>query len=489
MKNQLATWEARGQYGKTDVALTSFTKTAANVLRGAVDVPDHLATTLHAYGLQALGRPKIAETDKEVVSTWNTQIAASDEWRIAPRGGSADEEGLSVSEDGRQFEMWKLVRSAMLPEHHPLRLACADFAEKWEAFKTELDVIDFTDMITLTLQNELPFPYDVGALVVDEAQDLQPAQWALVRQWAQSLETFLVAGDPGQCLFSYTGARPDELLEKRDGIKQQVLSQSYRLPVEVFLEAESWLGAHHSGSIMEGREYSPRDEMGSVERIGSNWRTPAFAIDAAAAAAAAGKTVMVLAQAHYQLGPTVAEMRNRGMAFSNVYRPTDGQWNPLGQGKTAARVEAFAHGSTEGWPEMIRATAFTSTKKTALEDPARIEEWLTPEAHAAFKARDIAWLQRHLTKQFERPAEYAARLVRAGVDLRETPRITVGTVHSVKGAEAQVVIFFPELSRAAWQEWSDNQDAGCRMAYVAMTRASERLIYTDVSPGGYGLPL
>jgi superfamily I DNA/RNA helicase len=63
--------------------------------------------------------------------------------------------------------------------------------------------------------------------------------------------------------------------------------------------------------------------------------------------------------------------------------------------------------------------------------------------------------------------------------LRNPPRVTVGTIHSVKGGEADVVYLFPDLSRAAWQQMRNSQegmDSAVRVGYVGATRAREQLV-------------
>jgi superfamily I DNA/RNA helicase len=64
--------------------------------------------------------------------------------------------------------------------------------------------------------------------------------------------------------------------------------------------------------------------------------------------------------------------------------------------------------------------------------------------------------------------------------LVDRPQVIIGTIHSVKGGEADVVYLFPDLSRAADYEWqrygTENQDAIIRQFYVAMTRARLKLV-------------
>jgi len=66
--------------------------------------------------------------------------------------------------------------------------------------------------------------------------------------------------------------------------------------------------------------------------------------------------------------------------------------------------------------------------------------------------------------------------------LLDRPQVIVGTIHSVKGGEADVVILFPDLSQAgdaAYQRYGPPRDAVIRTFYVGMTRAREALYMAD----------
>ena len=78
---------------------------------------------------------------------------------------------------------------------------------------------------------------------------------------------------------------------------------------------------------------------------------------------------------------------------------------------------------------------------------------------------DIDWLKEGLLSRYKDSLafQYAETIAeRRGAEaLTETPHLTVGTIHSVKGAEADHVILFPDLSGAAWKEM-DRRKQGSR---------------------------
>jgi superfamily I DNA/RNA helicase len=60
----------------------------------------------------------------------------------------------------------------------------------------------------------------------------------------------------------------------------------------------------------------------------------------------------------------------------------------------------------------------------------------------------------------------------------DQPKVVVGTIHSVKGGEADVVHLFPDISQAGdaqYQRCGAARDAVIRVFYVGLTRARETL--------------
>jgi len=139
-----------------------------------------------------------------------------------------------------------------------------------------------------------------------------------------------------------------------------------------------------------------------------------------------------------------------------------------------ARIEK-SRGNDEVQPETLMNWFITS----------ELEQAIMPETR-------MGWLTNHLLASRTKTLAYSLKVIsRRGVKaLRETPRIIVGTVHSVKGAEAQCVYVFPDLSPSAWQQWfvgkRSEKDEIIRVFYVAATRARESLIICPpVAHGGH----
>ena len=104
---------------------------------------------------------------------------------------------------------------------------------------------------------------------------------------------------------------------------------------------------------------------------------------------------------------------------------------------------------------------------------------------AASRDNPLAWFESRINKS--RAAAFAFPLAvaqRRGVAaLTEEPRIILGTVHSVKGGEADVVYVFPDLSPQGAESYARDPDSIWRLFYVAATRAKEELYLCGNSSG------
>ena len=67
------------------------------------------------------------------------------------------------------------------------------------------------------------------------------------------------------------------------------------------------------------------------------------------------------------------------------------------------------------------------------------------------------------------------KLTKAGEDLSKNPRISISTIHGVKGNERKNVVVHQELSKKAYEDYLENPDDTHRLFYVACTRTEKNL--------------
>jgi ATP-dependent DNA helicase UvrD/PcrA len=226
-----------------------------------------------------------------------------------------------------------------------------------------------------------------------------------------------------------------------------------------------------------------------------------------------GKTVMFLASCSYMLKQLLKVLRKNAIPFHNPYRRSNGFWNPLrlgrkgsavsrilslldGHPELAERHEPWTCGDLALWGEWLPGYSVLKPDAKKLLSSLDPAQQVTPECLAGIfepgalnslgtaierGCRDLLeWWRTRVSADFfgriQFPAAVAAR--RGPQTLFETPRVVVGTIHSVKGAQADVVYLFPDLSRAGDEQYQvpgPRRDSVIRVFYVGATRARETL--------------
>ena len=512
--------EACRNVGSDAVLVSSFTRTAAKELvQRDLPLNDDRIGTLHALCYRSLDRPKLVS--KEHLKEWNQEhphmrmggVTVNPDDPYADFDGGSDAQGDALLQD------YNRMKGLQLPEDG-WPLSVQSFAEAWRDFKNQTFTVDFTDLIEQCLVERLEIPHGARVFFLDEVQDFSPLELSLARHWGSTCETFYMAGDDDQCLYSFKGATPDAFLFPELPADQvRVLEQSYRVPRAVHAAAINWV---EGIGVRKDKQYRPRDFDGSVETLPVNYKYIDPLLGQIEEWLDAGKSIAFLASCSYMIDPLKHKLRSWGLPFHNPYRKSRGDWNPLsaraGAVSASARVLSYrkvkdrqqwwTNEELWHWAASLEAEGvFSRGSKTAIrrlaEDeqtsrlPARpedLEAWFSdPTAGESATTGDVGWLRSHLLSAYEKPMNYACAVLDArGTDaLVKAPRIMIGTIHSFKGAEADMVVLFPDLSISGFSEWTtpgEPQDSIRRMFYVGMTRAREALYWAQpigMSIGGY----
>ena len=134
-----------------------------------------------------------------------------------------------------------------------------------------------------------------------------------------------------------------------------------------------------------------------------------------------------------------------------------------------------------GARELIEASddslAVTTERLSELFEAAALESLLAASGNPE---QLLQWWARRVAPAFHARVQFPVAAAMAGGPdaLEESPRVIVGTIHSVKGGEADVVFLFPDVSPAgdaAYQKHGPQRDSVIRLFYVGMTRARHTL--------------
>ena len=329
--------EAASRYGPSSVLIASLTKAAAAELIGReIPIPKDRIGTLHAHAYRALGHPQLVSAKH--IQDWNERAL---QWQlpIAERDLDGEDEGpgdrVRGSVASHLAQAQSLYRALMIPPDQWPDQEAAAFSVAWKAWKEDLGLLDFDDLIEFASRDVAVAPGNPQAIYLDECQDSSPAEINLAMRWGASASGLVMVGDPDQSIYQWRGADPDYLLGLVPQSRRRVLGQSYRVPRAVHEWAVNWI------EQMPGRqkvEYFPRrenDDSGPFVE-GSVIESPHLAANQPDALIedlrqylGDGKTVMILCSCGYMLDPLKKALKRTGIPFHNPYRKRRRDWNPL----------------------------------------------------------------------------------------------------------------------------------------------------------------
>lgn len=515
---------AAEKFGVDHILVSSFTRVAAREIeKRSIRLAKENVGTLHSIAWRALGRPTIAETKADEFNEASGYQISPHRHQIEERG---DPDWIATKGD-RLLQRYAMIRNRCESIDEIGGLELHGFASAWESWKAETGYLDFCDLIEKA-REELNLPPGAPRVAfIDEAQDLSALEFSLVRKWAACMEHAVFVGDDDQALYAWAGADVRNLI----GAPAETtitLRRSHRLPRTVHRLAAEFIA---KCKIRQAKKFDCRPAEGRVARFDPD---RGALTDLIREEVRAGRKVMLLATCSYMLHDHLASLREAGLPWHNPYRPTNGAWNPIRMGptSTAHKLWCYLQGRMQGgegpywtgaqmtlWLQLIHSTGvFRPGGKAELEricanQPAN---WLGPldwRATLLFNpfegwgnmavADRLRCIVDHLARKYARTASAAMSIaLESGVGaLVEVPQVIVGTIHSVKGAEADTVILMSDVSRVAMETarigsierdgliWpSEALDPLLRTVYVGMTRARECLYVLPARDPAYRVP-
>ncbi len=373
---------------------------------------------------------------------------------------------LLLDFDAAYVEFWKLCGDSWPDGWFPATVR--QFEERYREYKAENGLLDFNDMLTRVMAEDSPPPLDV--LVFDEAQDSSPLQYKVLDNWLRGVKRHYIAGDPDQCIYQWMGTAP-EIFMARHCDKLTTLAQSFRVPQAVHQLA--------TGILTPTAEYRPRPAPGEVSELSNE-----AVLDRLRSLN--GHTAFSLVRNLYLLRYRVEELIQWGIPFENFRGAS-----PF-KGKASARIltirKLFRGESIPAedlWslvqdipqkPNFIRG--FKAETQTLAKEqpqlPCRLEG-VRGFCTERFLADPVGALD--LSPDYN--AYFARVIERYGeAVLLKRPLVTIGTIHSVKGMEADYVVIAPDMSRKTWLWGQRVSEEEKRVWYVAVTRAREGVLQT-----------
>ena len=343
-----------------------------------------------------------------------------------------------------------------------------------EKLKAKRGVIDLDDLLSTTIhlmRNDEKFAsiarWRIRHLFVDEAQDLNPLQLEVLELWRGDRDQLTLVGDPSQSIYGFNGSDPTILtnLESRfPGIEVVRLGTNYRCTPQVV--------AAGLNTLTNGGATVP--DLVSARPNGSAIRIHGFAdehfeatgiadiIDEIGRERGSWRSTAVLARTNAQLPPIRAALEARGVparilgaaAADPVQRAT----REVGDLPSASRIATWSRDARD--PSDDDATEDITARRTVAD---AVDEFL--RGGGGDGRAFLAWVRAN------RPFDVVT----------DSNVVELLTFHGAKGREWDHVVvagcevgLMPHSSAKSDLERAEE----IRLAYVAITRASDDLILT-----------
>ena len=484
-------WFIRNGIHPSEIAYFSFTNKAVNetIERLKLALPDYTMDdfpyfcTIHSFARKQFSEIPVLDPTEDMIQFHSDY-------------GTIKINAQKGFEEQKVFNNWSLqvydrarntkqdpTHLYRMQERKEVRLAqFQSIISAYENFKTfeddlgvrQKDRLDFTDMIDKFIQEGVCPKLKI--LMVDESQDLTPLQWDLIIKLSYHTDKIYLAGDDDQAIYEWNGADADFFIHFPGKVK--ILKQSRRIPGKVHYFSQL-LMAPAKGRRQE-KQFNPRASEGDIYTY-SSLKHVDFSINGSFMVLSRIRSVKEeVEQDLYDMGIYFQDVQGR-KSFKVEHWQAIKAWNHLMAGGSITKEEAcimyhYIQNIDHGYRSNdSQAWTFAHPNQPFNYDELTLRAGLRePKGH---------WIQAFKIRFKDKEKQYLIRLSESGVNLDESSKIIVDTIHAVKGGEADNVVI---LSKSNWPSHYERKNIEekvkeLRVWYTGITRAKKalHLINTD----------
>ena len=301
-------------------------------------------------------------------------------------------------------------------------------------------MVDFDDLLYLAVKEGLSLPkFDI--VFVDEAQDTNSIQRAILRKIMHRNTRIIAVGDPAQAIYGFRGASSNSLtlIEEEFNCTRLPLTVSYRCATSVVTQAQRYVGHIQA---------APGAPDGVVESLGTVWKNDIFKADD-----------LVVCR-------TTKPLIALGYSLLKAHIPARIMGKEIGKGLTSLIERQKAHGIETLIGKLHTWCDRESEKALAKQDEEKVEQ-LQDKLDAIMTVIDgLPETNRTIPALLQ-----AIDMLFSDV----AGAVVLATIHKAKGLEADTVYWLNSSkcpspwARRDWQQQERN------LCYVAVTRAKTTL--------------
>jgi len=320
-----------------------------------------------------------------------------------------------------------------------------ELAQKLLDASNASDTVDFDDLLYLAVKEGLTLP-KFDFVFVDEAQDTNAIQRALLRKVMHKDSRMIAVGDPAQAIYGFRGADSQSLnlIASEFNCIRLPLSISYRCAQAVVSHARNWV-THI--------EAAPGAPEGEVLNLNYSWDSKTFAPNDMVVC----RTTAPIIGLAFKLLRAQVPVRVMGKEIGQGLKNLINKMNAGNIEHLQAKLEAWRDREVE---KLVAKRE--ETKAEAIAD--KVACILCLIDALAESERTVFNLMQTIDKMFA-----------DGVN-----QVVLSTIHKAKGLEADRVFWLNSSkcpSPWARQEWQQEQERN--LCYVATTRAKTTLVLIE----------
>ena len=329
-------------------------------------------------------------------------------------------------------------------------------------FKKAKNKLDFVDMIEqFNAEGTCP-KFDL--LIIDEAQDLAPLQWRMVKEiLVPNSKKVYYAGDDDQAIYTWMGVNVNDFLNACED--KLFLTKSYRVPSTVHDLSKNLI---KRVATRQAKEWQPTKKDGSI-----TWHRDILDVDLTSG------EWLVLARTNYITNKVCNRLKEEGYLYwregtgwsisPNVLNGIE-VWLKLCKNQNVPTTEL------KSFAKILNPNIICKSGRKLLSLGISTEQTHTLDdiiKNCSLNAtHETPWQK--VLKVSDHEVAYIMSVRRRGERiLTGTPRIRISTIHKAKGGEADNVALLLDSTKACVE--SLDQDSEIRTFYVGATRAKKTL--------------
>lgn len=281
-------------------------------------------------------------------------------------------------------------------------------------------------------------------VIVDEAQDLNPAQMKLVMMSVTPNGTIIVVGDPHQSIYAFRGADSQAMPKMEEQLKAKVftLSECFRCPTEHVRLAQEFVPGirPHIGNI-----------SGTIKHINDT-----ILINTLKNSIPNKDPIYVLCRNNYPLVKPCFELIRDGV--NATIRGKEISKNLI------SRIRATKGTKIEEFKKNLKE--WMNNKKSSLEQNNKSIELLVDTYETIIA----------LSEDCDNTDQLIAKIDK--IFSEKDSAIVFVTIHKIKGFESdKIFILYPELMPSCYAKTEEAQEQENNIQYISRTRSKDTLIF------------